>query len=182
MLLLLLLLLLLLKVCPLHLSPPPYHFLLFLLQSQLVETHGDIPMGAVNLSMWMASFLPFYVAEKHALLQTTCTRERLRACLRCVSSMEAVAKGVVRQAEGSGAEGPPPQAQAPPPPPPPPPPPLSSAQPSDEAARAQGTAAAAAQAVAGTASSAALGGSVGAAEAGSSAEVGVPVSAWWDGP
>lgn len=158
-------------------------------KSQLVETHGDIPMGAVNLSMWMASFLPFYVAEKHALLQTACTRERLRACLRCVSSMEAVARGVIRQAEGSGAAEDPPQARAQahaqaqaPPPPPPPPPPLPSAQPSGEAAGAQGVAAAAAAAATGAAASAGLGGSVGAAAAGSSADAGVPVSAWGDRP
>eukprot|EP00904_Undaria_pinnatifida_P009600 jgi/Undpi1/5770/HiC_scaffold_2.g01044.m1 len=143
-------------------------------KSQLVETHGDMPMGAMNLSMWMASFLPFYVAEKHALLQTACTRERLRACLRCVASMEAVARGVTRQGEGPEAENPSRAQQAPPPPPPPP----QLAQPSEEA-QAAAQAASAAAAAAATAASGLD--SVGAGAAESSADAGVPVSAWGTG-
>lgn len=63
------------------------------IQSQLVQTHGEMPSTAVGMSMWMASFLPFYVAEKHSLLASRSTRERLKACLKCVASMEAVARG-----------------------------------------------------------------------------------------
>lgn len=65
-------------------------------QSQLVQSHGEMPSGALGLSLWLASFLPFYTNQKHRLLATRCTRERLRACLKCADSMEKMARGVRR--------------------------------------------------------------------------------------
>lgn len=80
-----------------------------------------MPNNPVELSMWMSSFLPFYVAEKHALLVSTSTRERLRACIKCVASMETVAKGPPRQDHGGGVEMSDASASTVPPPSPPPP-------------------------------------------------------------
>lgn len=85
---------------PLHMLLAPFSAAL---QSQLVQSHGEMPNNAVGLSMWMSSFLPFYVPEKHALLASTSTRERLRACLKCVASLETVAKGPSRNGDASSA-------------------------------------------------------------------------------
>lgn len=103
--------------------------------------------------MWMASFLPFYVAEKHALLQSKCTRSRLRSCLKCIASMEAVSRRSNPEEQAA-------RAAAPPQPPPSHPPPQN------EAASA-GTA---------EASSSGTGAAVGTSAPGATAEAEAPVS------
>lgn len=62
-----------------------------------------MPPGAVGLSMWMASFLPFYDSKKYELLQSRCTRQRLEACLSCAASMEEMARASMRREEKSTA-------------------------------------------------------------------------------
>ncbi|CAM9279984.1 unnamed protein product [Pylaiella littoralis] len=86
-------------------------------KGQLVQAYGEMPSNAVGLSMWMASFLPFYGPEKHALVESRCTRLRLRACLRCVASMEELARASsTRREEKSSAGDPETQSPSPPPP------------------------------------------------------------------
>lgn len=91
-----------------------------------MQTHGEMPANPVDLSMWLSSFLPFHVAEKHALLVSTSTRQRLRACLACVASMESVVRRPPREnsdshaARGGGVSDAEPLMSEQPPPPPPP--------------------------------------------------------------
>lgn len=101
-----------------------------------------MPPDAVGLSMWMASFLPFYESEKYALVQSRCTRQRLQACLRCAASMEEMARASTRREEKSSvadgdAADEPSQQPPPPPPPPPPSPPSQTSQPPAEGGTAQ---------------------------------------------
>lgn len=99
-----------------------------------------MPPDAVGLSMWMASFLPFYEPEKYALVQSRCTRQRLQACLRCAASMEEMARASTRREEKSSVgdrETAAEPSQQPPPPPPPPPPPSRTSQPPAEGEEVQ---------------------------------------------
>eukprot|EP00752_Nemacystus_decipiens_P001802 g1741.t1 len=114
-----------------------FHGFLGPFKGQLVQEYGEMPPDPVGLSMWMASFLPFYESEKYALVQSRCTRQRLQACLRCAASMEEMARASTRREEKSSMGDrdtaiEPPSQQRPPPPPPSPPPPSQSSQTSAE--------------------------------------------------
>eukprot|EP00903_Cladosiphon_okamuranus_P020079 g18443.t1 len=48
--------------------------------AQVIDRYGEIPAGAEAFSLWTTSILPMQLHEKHALLSSNSTMERLRAC------------------------------------------------------------------------------------------------------
>eukprot|EP00752_Nemacystus_decipiens_P003471 g3206.t1 len=56
--------------------------------SQVIDRYGEMPAGAEAFSLWTTSILPMQLGEKHVLLSSNSTIERLLACEQHLMSLD----------------------------------------------------------------------------------------------